>query len=754
MNNINCEKKGDYILYKNPTGVWIGTANNKIKVVDGYIFRNLSGKKELLPYEDWRRSAVERARDLASRLSIKEIAGLMLYSSHQCVPFHAGSPFQATYLGKSYEESNSKAWELTDQQKDFLKKDGIRHVLLMRNKNTEAAARWNNQMQKLAEELPFGLPVNISTDPRHGARKAHAEFEVSEGDVSKWPEGIGMAALFSPELCETFAEIAAKEYRAMGICTALGPQIDLATEPRWMRFNGTFGTAHDMAIAMTRACCDGLQTTKDTPDGWGRDSVAAMVKHWPGGGTGEGGRDAHYPFGAYAVFPGNNFKEHTDVFTEGAFHLNGPTQKAASVMPYYTVSWQQDIINNENVGNSYSEYLIKDLLREQNDFDGVVCTDWGIMEDPDLTIDSFGSRCYNQEKLSETERYLKVIMNGIDQFGGINKSEPIVNAYELGCEKYGQEVMRTRLEKSAFRLLLNSFRCGLFDNPFVDVENSIKTVGAPEYVKAGYEAQVKSVVLLKNHNSCLPINKEHEKNSTKKPKVYIPNRFEKAKKGFFRKEEPEMEVIPVEHGLVFQYFEPAPIESADFAIVFVKSPMTDPYSVADVINGGNGYLPISLQYRPYTADEGRAASIAGGDFREDFTNRSYKGKTNRVANESDLDLIINTKKIMGNKPVIVCMNMDNPTVMAELEPYADAIMVEFGVQKKAVFDLLTGKYEPSGLLPFIMPKNMETIERHKEDVAFDYEAYIDEDGNVYEYGFGLNFTGRIKDERTTKWILA
>lgn len=443
------------------------------------------------------------------------------------------------------------------------------------------------------------------------------------------------------------------------------------------------------------------------------------------------------------------------MFTEGAFNLSGPTKKAAAVMPFYSVSWEQDKKNNENVGNSYSEFLIQDLLREQYDFDGVVCTDWGIMDDPELTIDSFGSRCYNQERLSETERYLKVIMNGIDQFGGINKSEPIINAYELGCEKYGKEIMRARLEKSAFRLLLNSFRCGLFENPFVDVENSIKTVGAPEYVKAGYEAQVKSIVLLKNHNSCLPLYKGHKKNaSAKKLKVYIPNRFLKTKKGFFRKEEPEKEIIPVEKSLISEYFESASIETADFAIVFVESPITDPYSVSDTENGGNGYLPISLQYRPYTAGEGRTASIAGGDFRESFINRSYKGKTNRAANESDLDLIINTKKAMRKKPVIVSMSMENPTVMAELEPYADAIIVDFGVEKRAVLDILIGKYEPSGLLPFIMPKNMETIEQHKEDVAFDYKAYIDEDDHAYDYGFGMDFSGKIQDHRTKRWISA
>lgn len=734
-------KKDGYYLYENKNGITIGTANQQIKEKDGFVFRNLSKEEELLPYEDWRLDVTTRAKDLASRLSVKQIAGLMLYSSHQSVPADKTTPFPGTYQGKSFEESDCEAWQLTDEQKEFLELDDVRHVLLMRMKNTQDVVRWNNELQKQAESLPYGIPVNLSTDPRHGAKAGDAEFQISGGDVSKWPEGIGMAALFSPKTCKRFAEIASKEYRALGICTALGPQIDLATEPRWMRYQGTFGMDKDFVIEMVKAYCDGLQTTEEKADGWGKDSVAAMVKHWPGGGTGEAGRDAHYAFGAYAIYPGDNFEAHKEVFTEGAFQLNGPTKCAASVMPYYTVSWNQDKNNKENVGNAYSEYLIHDLLRGEHEFDGVVCTDWGIMEEPASTIDSFGSRCFNQENLSEEERYLKVIVNGVDQFGGINKSDSIIKAYELGVKRYGEEAMRSRMEESAVRLLKNSFRCGLFDNPYLDAYESKQIVGAKEYVEEGYQAQLKSVVLLKNQNHCLPIKE--------KCKVYIPNRNIKATKNFFRRLDPEKTIVPVEKALVSDYFEQVfSPEEADVAIVFIESPISDPYREDE----GNGYVPISLQYRPYIAKEARKESIAGGDFRENFTNRSYKDKTNTIANEQDLDNIIDTKKRMGEKPVIVSLRMNNPTVLAELEPYADAILVEFGVQNRVIFDLITGKAEPNGLLPLQIPKDMDTVEKHCEDLPFDLEPYTDTLGNMYDYGYGLDFKQRIIDERTKQWI--
>ena len=149
------------------------------------------------------------------------------------------------------------------------------------------------------------------------------------------------------------------------------------------------------------------------------------------------------------------------------------------------------------------------------------------------------------------------------------------------------------------------------------------------------------------------------------------------------------------------------------------------------------YVPISLQYRPYTAVHARKESLMSGDFREEGLSRSYWGKTGYAANESDLDLVIETKKRAGEKPVIVCLRMHNPTVMAEMEPYADAILVDFGVQQQAVLDMLSGKAVPTGRLPVQMPRDMETVERHCEDMPLDMEPYVDEMGNRYDFGFGL-----------------
>lgn len=742
-------EKEDYRLIENQGGKTLGLGkDSRVSLLeqDGFAFKDFLGTGELAPYEDWRLPYEERAKDLAERLSVEDIAGLMLYSAHQLIPARGplAAAFGGTYDGKTYEESGAEPWALTDQQKKFITEDKVRHVLIMGLESTEAAVRWNNRIQALAENDGFGIPANNSSDPRHGAGSMAEYMGVTGEPISKWANGIGLSASFDPDAVREFGEIGAAEYRALGIATALSPQIDLSTEPRWMRFADTFGEHTQMTIDMTKAYCDGFQTTKDSADGWGKDSVNTMVKHFPGGGSGEGGRDAHYAYGKYAVYPGNNFEEHLKPFTLGAFALDGATKKASAVMPYYTISYNVDQKNGENVGNSYNHYLINDLLWEELGYDGVVCTDWGITHDMGETEEAFAGKCWGVEGLTEAERHCKALEAGVDQFGGNNDAVPVLEAYRMLCEKYGEEATLTRFRRSAYRLLLNIFRTGLFENPYLDLETSQKTVGCPEFVEKGYRSQLRSITMLKNRGGALPL--------TPGKKVYVPDRFIRSYLNFMSMPNPEQAITPMGKQSLAEHFTLVDTpEEADVAVCYLESPISVGYSPKDWSNGGNGYVPISLQYRPYQAVSARKHSIAGGDPLEETADRSYFGKWNQTANEQDLDNVIDTKKRMGNKPVIAVITLKNPMVMAELEPYCDAILIEYGVQPQAVTDVLTGAFTPEGLLPIQLPKDMATVEAQKEDVAFDMECYRDSEGHIYDFGFGLNYEGVIRDERTRRY---
>ena len=734
-----------YRIITQKNGATLGYTTAPILEKGGYAFKDLNRNGQVDVYEDWRKPAEVRAKDLASQLSIEEIAGLMLYSGHQAVPGSAYGFGGATYGGKSFEESGAQPYDLTDQQRKFLTEDNLRAVLVTRVQTPEVAARWNNNVQSLVEGMGHGIPANNSSDPRHETA-ATAEFNMGAGgQISLWPSTLGLAATFDPSIVEEFGQIASEEYRALGIATALSPQIDLATEPRWSRFSGTFGEDPALDTDMARAYVDGFQTTPGSKDGWGDRSVNAMIKHWPSGGPEEGGRDAHYNYGKFAVYPGNNFETQLKAFTEGAFKLNGGTRMATAVMPYYTISYNIDP-SGKNVGNSYNKYIITDLLRNKYGFDGVVCTDWNITYDNE-SIESFDGKCWGVETLSVAERHYEVIKAGVDQFGGNNDKGPVLEAYQMWVRDFGEESAMERFRASAVRLLMNSFRTGLFENPYLDPATTASIVGKSEFMQAGYEAQLKSVVMVKNHGGALP---------AQKAKVYVPKRLHPASRGMFGMVggNPQSRWdYPVDRTLVEKYYEwtedPA---DADFALVMIEGPSSNGgYSVEDRARGGNGYIPISLQYRPYTAEFAREVSIAGGDPKESFTNRSYKGKTVTTSNEEDLNLVIRTKAMMGNKPVIVVVRLSRPAVLAELERYADAILLTFGVQNQVVLEIVKGNVEPSGLLPMQMPADMRTVEEQFEDTPHDMRTLRDADGNNWDFAFGLNWSGIIRDARVERY---
>jgi beta-glucosidase len=744
--------KGSFNRIENTGGQTLGYSPNsgvKILTVDGLAFKDLNKNGKLDNYEDWRLPVAERAKDLASQMTVDQIAGLMLYSRHQSVPAPAGGYFGGTYNGKPFPESGAKASDLSDQQKAFLTSDNLRHVLMTSVENPTVSALWNNNVQALVESIGVGIPANNSSDPRHGANKDSEYNAGSGGAISQWPEELGLAATFDPAITEQFGTIAAKEYRALGIATALSPQIDLATEPRWNRFVGTFGEDPKLATDMARAYVDGFQSSPKAItayEGWGIQSVNAMIKHWPSGGPEEGGRDGHFAYGKFAVYPGNNFETHLKTFLDGAFKLNGGTKKASAVMPYYTISFNQDKKYGENVGNGFSKFIVTDLLRDKYGYDGVVCTDWLITGDEGKTPDVFAGKSWGTEKMTIAERHYKAMMAGVDQFGGNNDIKPVLEAYQMGVKEYGEAFMRNRFEKSAIRLLLNIFRVGLFENAYLDPEETKAIVGNPEYMKAGYDAQLKSIVLIKNQNKTLPI-------ATGKT-VYVPKRTTPPGVNFFGMPTPEKTEYPVNLDLIKKYYrvtdDPA---KADFAIVFIKSPVSNGYSRADREAGGNGYVPISLQLKDYTATEARAQSIAAGDPVIDptITNRSYLNKTSKSNSYPDLNTILDTKKAMNGKPVLVAVTVSNPMVFGEFEKEVDAIVGEFGVQMEALLDIVSGKTEPSGLLPLQMPIDMTTVEKQFEDVPHDMIPYRDSNGNLYDFGFGLNWKGTIKDARTEKY---
>lgn len=452
--------------------------------VDGYTFRDLNKNGKLDVYEDSRKPIEDRINNLLKQMNIEEKAGLMFING-TVINEDGSIDKKADAKGPAARLPSSK--ELITIQK-------MNHFNYWTTPSILAMATGYNAIQHVAEGTRLGIPVTIASDPRHAFNETI--FALSAGGFSQWPEPLGLAAIGDAGLMKKFADIARQEYLAVGIRESLHPQVDLATEPRWPRIAGTFGEDADLTAKMVTAYISGFQGDK-----LDSGSVACMTKHFPGGGPQNQGLDPHFPFQKGQVYPGNNFNYHLIPF-EAAFKAH-----TAAIMPYYGVPMDA---GHEHVGFSYNKAIITGLLRNKYHFDGVVCTDWGLVSDTHMGPVNWPARAWGVEKLTIPERVQRIIEAGIDQFGGENIPEVIV---QLVKEK---KVSEARIDQSVKRLLRQKFELGLFDNPYVDAVRAPKIVGKPEFMKAGAAAQRQAMILLKNDNKTLPLQPE-------KLKIYVRN---------------------------------------------------------------------------------------------------------------------------------------------------------------------------------------------------------------------------------------
>jgi beta-glucosidase len=441
----------------------------KTLTLEGITFRDLNKNGKLDPYEDTRQPMEARVDDLISQMNLDEKVGMMFIPPISMKKDGAISEKPAINDLFSFASNGTS---------DLLFKRKMNHFNIFTGTGKKEMAIWYNNLQKLAERTRLGMPVTIASDPRnqYGTNPLASAFS---GDFSLWPEPTGLAAIGDSQLTARFGDIARQEYLAVGVRVALHPMADLATEPRWGRINGTFGEDAALSAKLTYAYIRGFQG-----DSLGKNSVVCMTKHFSGGGPQKEGIDPHFPVAKGQIYPGNNFKYHLIPF-EAAFKA-GTTE----IMPYYGVPMDQ---TGDNVGFSFNREMITGLLRNTYHFDGVVCTDWGILSDVKLLgFMILPARARGMENATPEERMLKAMDAGVDQFGGETLSAMMMKLVQEG------KIRESRIDSSVKRLLRVKFRLGLFDDPFVNVDNAVKVVGNPGFMAEGELAQRKSIVLLKN----------------------------------------------------------------------------------------------------------------------------------------------------------------------------------------------------------------------------------------------------------------
>jgi len=630
----------------------LGTRSVPTMEKQGYTFKDMNRNGELDPYEDWRLSPEERAEDLLSQMTIDEKIGFMIISQINMVTGTSDLNEEDVisnrniFTGLASEETINVSGTTKG-----IKERHLRHFILRANAPARVMAEWANNVQEVAEETRLAIPVIFASNPRnHVAVDNSMGLNVGNSYFTNWPGTLGLAATDDPELIMDFAKSAAAEWAACGIRKGYMYQLDLATEPRWSRIEGTFGEDADKVAQIAKILVEGFQGKEMGPG-----SVALTMKHFPGGGPETKGWDSHYDFGKNLIYPGKNFEYHIKPFQAAV------DAGVSGIMPYYARPHETEF---EEVGSTYNYGLITELLRDKMGFKGLINSDTG----------PINNMPWGVEDLSIQERYQKAIAAGTDIFSGGVDIKNLKATYDAGMIDDGQ------INIAVTRLLIEKFRLGLFENPYVDPDKAEAIANNDEFRAMAETAFRKSIVLMKNDGDVLPL-----KAGTK---IYF-ERMDAASNGSH---------TPVKtDGASGVEFVDSP-EKAD-ALVFWLIPSQ---GRGGFLGGGGGAAPISNLLSDNSIDI---------------------GYINRLAEK---------------KPTAVIVNCSKPWVLSELSGNASKCWIAtFGTTLPAVIDVLTGKFNPTGKMPFGLPSSQQAVENNLEDLPSSMEA---EGYALIECGSGLSYT--------------
>jgi len=312
-----------------------------------------------------------------------------------------------------------------------------------------------NAVQKAAvEESRLGIPILVSRDVIHGFRTI-------------FPIPLGQAATFDPAIVEKGARIAAVEATASGVRWTFSPMLDIARDPRWGRVAEGSGEDPYLDALMGVAMVKGYQGD-DLSD---PTSLAACIKHFVGYGAAEGGRDYN-----------------TTMISERSLrNTYFPAFKATAEAGAATLMTSFNEI--DGIPSTGNKWLLKDILRDEWGWDGMVVTDWN-------SAGEMIAHGFSRDLKHTAEQAINA---GVDMdmmsYGFIQYVEELV--------KEGK-VSEKEIDRAVRNILKLKFELGLFENPYVDETASAKVDYAPEHLEAAKQCAIESAVLIKN-DGVLPL---------------------------------------------------------------------------------------------------------------------------------------------------------------------------------------------------------------------------------------------------------
>ena len=746
------------VIFHNENGPAIGVTTCGVIVRDGLYFKDMDNSGELAPYKDWRLSPEERAKDMVAHLRLDQQAGLVLNTlfNTPVAPTRAeaagadGKP----EFGKIYKHHDPDekpipgplpGMTMSIDDADVLDKH-ITAGVYRGDMHCEAgmvALYHNAGTQMLEYEACKGgvaIPYSLHTNP------------INIG----YPDSLGIGAAVlgdgNADFVYEMADTDRKMMKAEGLHIMHGPQVAVATDPRWPRTNGTYGERTDVTSDITEALIKGYQ---NGDDGLNEGSVVLTVKHFPGDAPSENGFEPHVPIGQWRIYrtPGSMEKYHLPPFQRAFDH------KASSIMPDYSriaadgravpQTYRGEVTSTEAVPSAYSKELLTDLARNKMGFDGYINSDSGITS----------VQIYGVEDLTVPQRYAKAISAGTDVIGGNTDPENIIKAVEDGL------LPKADLDRASYNRLLSLFRTKRVDNPYLDPDQAdqARQDNFDGAKKKAYEANQKAVVLVKNHDHILPLAKEK--------KVCIVT-FKGVDSGFAKMAQAMgagLGSADADEALRKTLAEA--FEKKGYTVVATPEEADVLYLHVWPISNG----VVFYQFAMPVIEMGEIVT----DERE--TNKSQKktGKQVTVTTLKDVEKIRELADAIharGGKVVGTCV-VNNPWLLDKLEPYCDALTIQYTVSTVALnnalnaqVDVISGDFAPTGKLSLTMVSDPAVIAITEQEIdgvvreicaspndvpGYDKDPYIDPailagvrggsyaycdaDGNYYRSGFGLNY---------------
>ncbi len=662
--------------------------------IDSLKFKDLNNNGQLDPYEDWRRSPADRAADLLSKMTLQEKAGLVNTYNMGAI----GGNYPASELGgnptcAAGETGKKYLCEISQGTASLgatamLNQLNARFFIIRSNPPAKTLATFLNSYQEVAEGSRLGIPVVIISNPRNHAAAGLGLSEAA-GVFSYWPGTLGIAATQDPQVAKDFADTAAKEWRATGLRKGYMYQVEIASEPRWTRNNGTFGEDPDLVAAISRQLVLGFQGPR-----LGTDSIALTMKHFPGNGIAPRGVDSHDEPGKFAVYPTEGsltkyqlkgFQAAMDAGVASIMTNYQAPKNAGSASQLPQAYWFSPTQQFEEVGQAYNAKFMQ-YAREVMGFKGYFNTD--------SQVAVTGQQVWGVENLTVQQRIAKSLNSGISLLSiassnvaatnAILAPTEIINAINAGLTSEAQ------LNRAATDLLKEMFTLGIFENPYVDPDNAAKVVHSAEAQAKADLAQRKSIVLLKNDADILPL----AKTSPSSVRIY---------------------------GEVFAKTNAAASTASLRALLKAQFP------TATLVDDYNQATHAFVVLQPST-----------------FTGTDTQGSYVKIDLDADTGVdVAKVKAIEAKAKTIISINLGQPWLLNQIEPGAAAILGTYDVTSDALFDVVTGAFKPTGGLPMGIPKNQAAVDAQAPDVPGNYEsidyAYKDAKANIYKFGFGLRY---------------